>query len=91
VNFPSRPRPRERVEYVVTWDGTRAARDAGAAAPVAPPTPERTPPPPPRGALARYDVLAVLRAGDADGLTMRGIADALETHCARVNALLYVA
>jgi hypothetical protein len=88
VNFPSRPRPRERVEYVVTWDGTRAARDAGAAAPVAPPTPERTPPPPPRGALARYDVLAVLRQA-ADGLTMRGIADALETTVPRVNALLY--
>jgi hypothetical protein len=78
VNIRFRPRRLEAVEYVTVWDGTRAARDGGAT-----PSPIQE-----HGRLARYDVLAVLRA-HAEGCTMREIADALETTLPRVNALLY--
>jgi hypothetical protein len=79
MNIRFRPRRLEPVEYVTVWDGTRAARDGGAT-----PVPVHQE----HGRLARYDVLAVLRA-HAEGCTMREIADALETTLHRVNALLY--
>jgi hypothetical protein len=81
MNFPSRPRRRPPdPELVVAWNGTMAGAgtrtESTAPAPLAP---ER---------FSRYDVLATLRAGDADGLTMRAIADALGATIARVNSLL---
>jgi hypothetical protein len=69
----------EVVEYVTVWNGARVPH---------PTTIAPAPPPPVREHLSRFDVLAALR-GAADGLTMRAIADALETTLPRVNALLY--
>jgi hypothetical protein len=73
-----RPRRVEVVEYVIVWNGARVPHPT-TIAPASPPVREH---------LSRFDVLAALR-GAADGLTMRAIADALETTLPRVNALLY--
>lgn len=72
-----RPRRVEVVEYVTVWNGARVPHSTTIA-----------PAPPLREHLSRFDVLATLR-GAVDGLTMRAIADALETTLPRVNTLLY--
>jgi len=79
VIFPLRPRRIEEPELVVSWNGTMA----GGGARPSTPAPEL----PPADRFSRYDVLAVLR--QRGPLTMREIADALDTTLTRVNALLW--